>query len=183
MPITRERRQASHPSDARSTHSDPAAEDSGKYCANASCCALRTTTVCLQPTAAQVGGIYSALLACTAEERHAQLIRSPSLLEMAAQTTVWARPSVHSDCGGKCIPHSHGPDRAADPANWRTSCLSASPMRDASRITLIHAQMRHRVSSKQLPLAHPTWTNKTAISVPQHAKFSLRGYRPAPRLG
>ena len=30
---------------------------------------------------------------------------------------------------------------------------------------------------------HPTWTNKTAISVPQHAKFSLRGYRPAPRLG
>ena len=23
---------------------------------------------------------------------------------------------------------------------------------------------------------HPTWTNKTAISVPQHAKFSLRGY-------
>ena len=63
----------------------------------------------------------------------AQLPRSPSLLEMAAQTTVWARPSVHSDCGGKCIPHSHGPDRAADPANWRTSCLSASLMRDASR--------------------------------------------------
>ena len=35
--------------------------------------------------------------------------------------------------GGKCIRHNHAPDRAADPANWRTSCLSASPMRDASR--------------------------------------------------
>ena len=34
---------------------------------------------------------------------------------------------------GKCIRHNHAPDRAADPANWRTSCLSASPMRDASR--------------------------------------------------
>ena len=40
---------------------------------------------------------------------------------------------AHSDCGGKCIRHNHAPDRAADPANWRTSCLSASPMRDASR--------------------------------------------------
>ena len=40
---------------------------------------------------------------------------------------------VHSDCGGKCIRHNHAPDRAADPANWRTSCLSASLMRDASR--------------------------------------------------
>ena len=29
--------------------------------------------------------------------------------------------------------HNHAPDRAADPANWRTSCLSASLMRDASR--------------------------------------------------
>ena len=63
----------------------------------------------------------------------AQLPRSPSLLEMAAQNAVWARASVHSDCGGACIPHSHAPDRAADPANWRTSCLSASLMRDASR--------------------------------------------------
>ena len=50
-----QRRQASHPSDARSTQSDPTVEDPGKYCAIASCCALRTTTVCLQPTAAQAG--------------------------------------------------------------------------------------------------------------------------------
>ena len=41
-----QRRQASHPSDTRSTHSDPTAEDPG---AIASCCALRTTTVCLNP--------------------------------------------------------------------------------------------------------------------------------------
>ena len=40
---------------------------------------------------------------------------------------------VHSDCGGKCIRHNHAPDCAADPENWRTLCLSASPMRDASR--------------------------------------------------
>ena len=36
---------------------------------------------------------------------------------------------AYSDCGGKCIRHNHAPD----PENWRTSCLSASPMRDASR--------------------------------------------------
>ena len=29
---------------------------------------------------------------------------------------------------------------------------------------------------------HPPWTNKNAISVPQHAKFSLRGGRHAQRL-
>ena len=44
-----QRRQASHPSDSRSTDSEPSAEAPGKYCAIASCCALRTTTVCLNP--------------------------------------------------------------------------------------------------------------------------------------
>ena len=36
---------------------------------------------------------------------------------------------MSSGGGGKCIRHNHAPD----PENWRTSCLSASPMRDASR--------------------------------------------------
>ena len=45
--------------------------------------------------------------------------------------------------------------------------------------TLMHAQMRHCVSPRSCSW-HPPWTNKTAISVPQHAKFSLRDYRPHP---
>ena len=48
--------------------------------------------------------------------------------------------------------------------------------------TLMHAQMRHCVSPRSCSW-HPPWTNKTAISVPQHAKFSLRDYRPAPPPG
>ena len=45
--------------------------------------------------------------------------------------------------------------------------------------TLMHAQMRHCVSPRSCSW-HPPWTNKTAISVPQHANFSLRDYRPHP---
>ena len=128
--IIDDRRQASHPGDARSTHSDPTAEDLGialslvvAPCERLRCGPLKSVEFIQRSWHARQEN----------DSGVAQLPRSPSLLEMAAQNTIWARPSVNSDYGGKCIPHSHGPDRAADPANWRTSCLSASLMRDASR--------------------------------------------------
>ena len=55
-----QRRQASHPSDSQSTHSEPSAEAPGKYCAIASCCALRTTTVCLNPRPLKPVSLFNA---------------------------------------------------------------------------------------------------------------------------
>ena len=55
-----QRRQASHPSDSRSTHSEPSGEAPGKYCAIASCCALRTTTVCLNPRPLKPVSLFNA---------------------------------------------------------------------------------------------------------------------------
>ena len=127
-----QRRQARHPSDARPTHSDPTAEDPGNIALSlivAPC--ERPRCACNPRPLKSVEFIQRSWHA--RQKNDMRNLSDPLLLEMAAQNTVWARPSVHSDCGGKCIPHSHAPDCAADPANWRTSCHSASLMRDASR--------------------------------------------------
>ena len=85
-----QRRQASHPSDSRSTDSEPSAEAPGKYCAIASCCALRTTTVCLNPRPLKPVSLFNArwCVAGTTTIVVAQLRRSRSLLEKAAQSAV-----------------------------------------------------------------------------------------------
>ena len=68
-------------------------------------------------------------------------------------------------------PQPRAPDRAADPANWRTSCLSASPMRDASRKD---ADSCSNAAPRIFEFFrwHPTWTKNCDLSAPARKIFS-----------
>ena len=150
-----QRRQASHPSDARcrSTHSDPTTEDPGKYCAIANCCALRTTTVCLNPRPLKSVEFIQ-------RSWHARQKNDMRNLSDPLHCLRWLHRPQYG-LGRRSI-QTVGAN-AYPTATVQTALLIrqiGGPR--ASRLllcvmpaerTLIHAQMRHWVSSKQLPLA------------------------------
>ena len=168
-----QRRQASHPSDTRSTHSDP------------------TAILALSLVVAPCERLRCA---CATHGRSSRCVFIQRKWWRNFADPVHCMRRLHraqyelgrwpiQTAGGKCIRHNHAPDRAADPANWRTSCLSASLMRDASRKVADSCSNAAPRIFETAAAGIRRGLTKTAISVPQHAKFSLRGYRPAPRLG
>ena len=178
-----QRRQARHPSDARPTHSDPTAEDPGNIALSLILRPANDHGVPATHGRSSRWNLFNAL-GMHGRRTTCATYPIPFCLRWLHRTQYGlGRRSIQTVGANAYIPHSHAPDCAADPANWRTSCHSASLMRDASRKDAdACSNVRHCVSPRSCSW-HPPWTNKTAISVPQHAKFSLRGYRPAPRLG
>ena len=179
MPIREGRQAIPVCSNARSTHSDPTTEDPGKYCAIANCCALRTTTVCLNPRPLKSVEFIQ-------RSWHARQKNDMRNLSDPLHCLRWLHRPQYG-LGRRSI-QTVGAN-AYPTATVQTALLIrqiGGPR--ASRLllcvmpaerTLMHAQMRHCVSPRSCSW-HPPWTNKTAISVPQHAKFSLRDYRPHP---
>ena len=131
------------------------AEDPGKYCAIANCCALRTTTVCLNPR--PLKSVEFIQRSWHARQKNVNDMRNLS-------------DPLH------CLRWLHRPQYGLGRRSIQTVGANAYPTATvqtallirqiggprASRLllcvmpaerTLIHAQMRHRVSSKQLPLA------------------------------
>ena len=177
-----QRRQASHPSDARSTHSDPTAEDPGNIALSlivAPC--ERPRCACNPQPLKSVEFIQRSWHARQKNDMRnlsdplhclRWLHRTQYGLGRRSIQTVGANAYPTATVQTALLIRQIGGPRAS------RLLLCVMP---AER-TLMHAQMRHCVSPRSCSW-HPPWTNKTAISVPQHAKFSLRDYRPAPRPG
>ena len=153
MPIREGRQAIPVCSNARSTHSDPTTRDPGKYCAIANCCALRTTTVCLNPRPLKSVEFIQ-------RSWHARQKNDMRNLSDPLHCLRWLHRPQYG-LGRRSI-QTVGAN-AYPTATVQTALLIrqiGGPR--ASRLllcvmpaerTLMHAQMRHRVSSKQLPLA------------------------------
>ena len=176
-----QRRQARHPSDARPTHSDPTAEDPGNIALSLILRPANDHGVPATHGRSSRWNLFNAL-GMHGRRTTCATYPIPFCLRWLHRTQYGLGRRSIQTVGANAYPT----------ATLQTALLIrqiGGPR--ASRLllcvmpaerTLMHAQMRHCVSPRSCSW-HPPWTNKTAISVPQHAKFSLRDYRPTPRPG
>ena len=177
-----QRRQARHPNDARPTHSDPTAEDPGNIALSLILRPANDHGVPATHGRSSRWNLFNAL-GMHGRRTTCATYPIPFCLRWLHRTQYGlGRRSIQTVGANAYIPHSHAPDCAADPANWRTSCHSASLMRDASRKVADSCSNAAPRIFETAAAGIRRGLIKLRSQCPSTQNF-LRGYRPAPRLG